>query len=168
MNEENEQKPLFEVFDEECNEIKIYQTDGIYDTVNTRTPGDAPIVDLERCFHDINILGEAVHANAVEKGFWDKPNNVAEKLMLIVSELGEACEADRKNKHTLPDMLNSSFLNENETFEECVKDTFEDELADVAIRLFDLAAGMKIDLGKHIKLKMDYNRQRERLHGKRY
>jgi len=43
----------------------------------------------------LNEMAAIIHANAVAKGFYDKPTNTAEKLMLIVSELGEACEADR-------------------------------------------------------------------------
>jgi len=50
-----------------------------------------PMRSLQRICHDI----------AKEKGFWDgqeKDYNVSEKLMLIVSELGEACEALRNGK----------------------------------------------------------------------
>lgn len=36
------------------------------------------------------------------------------------------------------------------------------------IRVMDLAAYKKIDLEKHIALKMRYNSMRERLHGKKY
>jgi len=48
----------------------------------------------------INELSKEVHQNAVDKGWWeDKESfNVAEKLMLIVSEVSEAMEADRKGK----------------------------------------------------------------------
>jgi NTP pyrophosphatase (non-canonical NTP hydrolase) len=49
-----------------------------------------------------------------------------------------------------------------------VKDTFEDELADAAIRIFDLAHSKGIDLQKHIEAKMRYNATREHMHGKKY
>lgn len=91
------------------------------------------------------------HSIAKEKGFWDKPRNVGEALMLIVSELGEAIEAHRKGRMGIE-----------------AKDTFEDELADTAIRLFDLCGGLGIDLEKQIEWKMNFNKGREKLHGKAY
>ncbi len=121
----------------------------------------------------INELSKEVHQNAVDKGWWeDKESfNVAEKLMLIVSEVSEAMEADRKGKRA--DMfgyeydlkLESGKKIKTNRFEFWIKDTFEDELADVAIRLFDLCDAMKIDLQKHIELKMEYNKNREYKHG---
>ena len=47
-------------------------------------------------------------------------------------------------------------------------DTFEDEIADAVIRLLDLAAGLGIDLEKHISSKVQYNETRPILHGKSY
>ncbi|MBU3758374.1 MAG: hypothetical protein FGM27_00365 [Candidatus Omnitrophica bacterium] len=91
------------------------------------------------------------HGTAREKGFWDKPRNVGEMLMLIVSELGEAVEAHRMNRRGL-----------------LTKDTFEDELADTAIRLFDLCGGLGIDLEKQMDWKASYNKGREARHGKNY
>lgn len=91
------------------------------------------------------------HDNAVQKGFYPEgeQKNIGELLMLIVSELGEALEAHRKNKFAdiaiyekyvesvWPDFSIPKF----ETF---IKDTFEDELADVCIRLFDLCGYLDI------------------------
>lgn len=71
--------------------------------------------------------------------------NVGEMLMLVVSELAEAMEGDRKS---LPDdkLPNRSML--------------EVELADAIIRIFDIAAGLKLDLGGAFVEKMDYNATR--------
>lgn len=91
------------------------------------------------------------HPAAREKGFWDKERNVGEMLMLIVSELGEAVEAHRKGNFGLGQ-----------------KDTFEDELADTAIRLFDLCGGLRIDLEKQMKWKINFNKNRKKRHGKAY
>jgi len=99
----------------------------------------------------IQTLVEECHAQAREKGFWDRDRNVGEMLMLIVSELGEAVEAHRKGQFGLNQ-----------------KDTFEDELADTAIRLFDLCGGLKVDLAGQIAWKMAYNQGREQKHGKHY
>lgn len=43
-----------------------------------------------------------------------------------------------------------------------------DELADIMIRVMDLAAFKGIDLEKHIDLKMKYNSLRPHKHGKKY
>lgn len=91
------------------------------------------------------------HGVARKKGFWDKKRNVGEMLMLIVSELGEAIESHRSGEFGLGR-----------------KDTFEDELADTAIRLFDLCGGLKIDLEKQMAWKMSFNKTRAKKHGKKY
>jgi len=49
-----------------------------------------------------------------------------------------------------------------------IKNTFEDELADVVIRVLDLCAFKKIDIESHIKAKMRYNSSRPHKHGKSY
>ncbi len=64
-------------------------------------------------------------------------------------------------------------LNDNEDdflskFNALVKNTFQDELADIMIRVMDLAEMKGIDLEKHILLKMRYNSMREHKHGKLY
>jgi len=119
---------------------------------------------------NIQETSREIHENAVNKGFWPANQNIGEKLMLIVSELGEAMEAHRKGKFAYGkfdpiDVSDEVFIKE---FEFDIKDTFEDELADTTIRLFDLAYAMGIDIEKHIQLKNRYNKTREYLHGKKY
>ena len=55
-----------------------------------------------------------------------------------------------------------------EEFEDAIKDTFEDEIADSVIRLLDMCGGLGIDIDTHVRLKLEYNKTRERLHGKKY
>ncbi len=124
---------------------------------------------------DIKKLSKEIHKNAVEKGFWDDKENIAEKLMLIVSEISEALEADREDRwcnderwiqfekyNNSPDDLWKAI------FEAYIKDTFQDELADAVIRILDLAENYDIDLMKHIEAKHKYNKLRPYLHGKKY
>ncbi len=118
----------------------------------------------------INQSAEHIYELNKAKGFWDNERNVGEMLMLIVSELGEAMEAHRK--HQFSDW--EGYHNEegqngaSEAFKANIKDTFEDEIADVAIRLLDLTGGLGIDLEKHLNHKVAYNKTRARLHGKKY
>lgn len=113
----------------------------------------------------INELCKRAHENAEKKGFWEdwaeltwanlgdeetvkfiKNNAIGNRLMLIVSELGEALEALRHDDI----------------------DNFKEELADVAIRLGDLAGGLNIDLETEIEKKMKINESRPYKHGKQF
>ena len=103
------------------------------------------------------------------KGFWENERNVGEMLMLVVSELGEAMEAHRKNQFANWDSYQKEApQDDKKAFENHIKDTFEDEIADTVIRLLDLAGGLNIDLERHICQKVSYNSTRARLHGKSY
>jgi NTP pyrophosphatase (non-canonical NTP hydrolase) len=129
-------------------------------------------------------LIKKAHEVAKEKGFWETERNVPELLMLIVSELSEGLEALRKDhyadKAVVKDLLQDLELDRTDEefnikalefkvkFEDGVKSSFEDEIADVAIRLFDLCGGLNIDLQKHIELKMMYNSMRAYKHGKKF
>ena len=120
----------------------------------------------------INKLTQEIHATAKSKGFYDNERNLGEILALIHSEVSEALEADRKNRYAQGDLdgLNQE-VDDNvfkATFEQNVKNTFEDELADILIRVFDLAGYKNIDLENHLIAKMRYNAQREHKHGKKY
>lgn len=125
----------------------------------------------------INELSKQIHENAKSKGFYDGEKNIAEMLMLIVTEVAEACEADRKDNHTDMNLFErelkaNSIHGEKYAFDAAfkiqIKNTFEDELADIMIRVMDLAAYKGIDLENHIALKMKYNSMREYKHGKKY
>ena len=126
----------------------------------------------------INKLAQEIHKNNKIKGFYDEPKNIGEMLALIHSEVSEALEADREDKYTaiggISDPQIMEVLNEvpeskwRPHFEVNVKNTFEDELADIVIRVMDLAAFKSIDLEAHIKAKMRYNSLRPHKHGKKY
>lgn len=127
----------------------------------------------------INKLRDLAHSAAREKGFWDVDRNIGEMLMLVVSELGEAIEAHRKGRHADLDRYFSGsaasvaegvspYESQEYHFKSCVKDTFEDEIADAVIRLLDLCGGLGIDLDTHIAEKIRFNATRDRLHGKKY
>lgn len=113
---------------------------------------------------DLNELASQIYEANKAKGFWDKERNVGEVLMLIVSEIGEACEAHRKGRKADLEAYDSM----NASFAESIKDTFEDELADAVIRILDYCGGTGIDIHRHIYLKLAYNLTRDRLHGKQY
>jgi NTP pyrophosphatase (non-canonical NTP hydrolase) len=130
-----------------------------------------------------NLISQA-HEMAKSKGFWEGERNKSELLMLVVSELAEALEALRKDHYADQDVVESlsqdleldrtdeefllKAINWKTSFEQGVKSSFEDEIADVAIRLFDLCGGLGVDLEKHIEMKMKYNSMRGYKHGKKF
>ncbi len=135
--------------------------------------------------NDLNKLSKQIYEGNKLRGFDISKQNIGQTLMLVVSELAEALEADRKGKKNRLEAFEmdlyyaklsiSEFETENEScdwlknrFETVVKDTFEDEIADAMIRLFDLCGGLGIDIEKHIDLKLRYNSTREYKHGKAY
>ncbi|WP_219722944.1 nucleoside triphosphate pyrophosphohydrolase family protein [Komagataeibacter saccharivorans] len=93
----------------------------------------------------IAAIQKAIHRQNREAGWWDKPRNHGELLMLIVSEISEAMEGDRKG--LMDDHLPH-------------RPMVEVELADAAIRILDMAAGLNLDVAGAMAEKLSYNRTR--------
>lgn len=96
-------------------------------------------------------LSKSIHKVNVDKGFWENPNDLTTQKMLITSEAYEAFEAVRgglRCEEELSDLAKMSSL-KNEwfvpLFKARVKDTVEDEIADVFIRLLDWAGHLMVN-----------------------
>lgn len=101
-------------------------------------------------------MQQEVYETAAAHGWWeDKNPNIAEKLMLIVSELAEALEDLREGKE----------LDEVVILDSGKPVGFPTELADAVIRIMDLSEHLGIDLGAVIRLKANYNDTRPYRHG---
>lgn len=92
----------------------------------------------------INELIWVAHEDAKAKGWWDEPRNTEELLMLVVSECGEALEAHRSGKRAdlalfeaRASVTTSAAPDFKTNFENWIKDTFEDKLSDIVIRIAD-------------------------------
>lgn len=103
---------------------------------------------------NLNKLRDEVHANAVAKGFWDEQLSDEHYLMLVITELSEAVEADRKGRMAdrvlFLDNINTPQPNPSAHWMYCfnlfIKDTVEDEFCDAVIRLLDLAGAKHVNL----------------------
>lgn len=106
---------------------------------------------------DVNLLAAEIHENAVQHGFWDFKYSNEHYLCLVACELAELVEANRKgrmaDKATFEHSINET-PGEHEAataeqryaywFEAYIKDTLQDEMADVVIRLLDLAGAKNV------------------------
>ena len=82
---------------------------------------------------------------ARQHGFHDDYHSPAHYMMLVLSEIGEMVEADRKNRHADIACFKTNCTESWTTlFETCIKDTFEDEMADVFIRLCDFCGSLNV------------------------
>ena len=103
---------------------------------------------------NLNELRDRAYKTACEHGFHDEELSNEHCFCLIISELMEAVEADRKGKHADRESFKSSYEDEEPhddvnfkyCFEKYIKDTIPDELSDAVIRLLDLAGLRGISL----------------------
>lgn len=121
------------------------------------------------------VLGfiKRAYTTALDHGFHDEKHSDAHYMMLVLSEIGEMVEADRKNRRAVYDAVEYSEKHADETpdvswcryFERDVKDTLEDELADVVIRIFDFCGLRKITPAMSSKGVLDMQDEFKRIFG---
>jgi len=119
----------------------------------------------------LNELRDEAYSYAQKQGFHEQKTNFGETLMLIVSELSEALEADRNNcwsRSSIEKGLPNPEKIDIDLYKMHFRGTVEEEIADAIIRLCDLAGTYKIDLDWHVKAKMAYNKTRPYKHDKKY
>ena len=98
----------------------------------------------------INEMKERAYDIACKHGWYEQKRSNIHELMLVVSELGEAVNADRNGKYAnrerFENVLKEFHVPFSYAFNQCIKDTVEDELADAAIRILSLAGLNSADL----------------------
>ena len=94
-----------------------------------------------------NKLAEEAHENAVKHGFWENKVSNEHCLMLIITEIAEMVEAHRVSRKANTAAYNE-MPNKQIGFEKFIKNTMEDEMADIVIRLADLAGALGVNFEK--------------------
>lgn len=104
---------------------------------------------------NLNKLRDEAYQNAVEHGWHDEGLSDEHFLCLVISELMESVQAERKGKHAdriqFENYMSLRERSDEEfkyAFAHGIKDSVEDELADVCIRIFDLAGLRGVDFSK--------------------
>lgn len=112
---------------------------------------------------NLNELRDKAYQCAIAHGWHEENLSNEHFLCLVISELMEAVEADRKGKHADTIHFNQEMdyclrelkvFGENydkafiDMFEYYIKDSVEDELSDACIRLLDLSGLRNVDLGE--------------------
>ena len=121
---------------------------------------------------NLNELRDEAYSIAKANGWHEEEHSDNHWLMLVITEIAEAVQADRKDKHADAAKFKEwqgnrlSFSEETQTrrfkedFEAYIKNTVEDELADVMIRCLDLAGLRKVELPPirvgHSNIRMDF------------
>ena len=109
---------------------------------------------------NLNELRDEAYSIAKANGWHETALSDEHYLMLVITEIAEAVQADRKDKHadvakfkeyqgyykTFISSEEIRAIRFREDFEAYIKNTVEDELADVVIRCLDFAGLRGIDL----------------------
>lgn len=107
--------------------------------------------DFIRCF---NSIKDQAYEIAVSKGFYDRPMSDGELICMMHAELSEVIEAVRSGNP--PDDKLPEFS------------SVETELADVIIRIMGYMGYKKTRVAEAVVAKIEYNRTRVYLHGKKF
>ena len=107
---------------------------------------------------DLNYLKNKAYQIAKDHGWHDENHSCEHWTMLILTEVSEAVQADREGKYADLEQFKANFKDmasafDNDkafvmSFEMWIKNTLEDELADICIRTLDMAGvyGMNLSV----------------------
>ncbi len=111
-------------------------------------------------FTELNKLKDIIYSIEVAHGFHDEKHTVDHELGMVLSEIGEAIDADRNpsapvpTQKTIDDALELADESDEQHvafiayFKDHIKGSVVEELADVAIRLLDLAGSLDVEFGR--------------------
>lgn len=92
---------------------------------------------------DLNKLSQEIYEANKAKGFHEEKHSEEHMMCLVISELMEAVEADRKGRRADMDNFNRQYdYDWSENYNDYIKGSIDEELADAAIRLLDTAGAL--------------------------
>lgn len=98
----------------------------------------------------LNRLRDEAYATACNKGFHDEKHSDEHYLMLVITEIAEAVQADRKGLHADKDKFDYAVdrgaYDCEEAYEMYIKGCLEEELADIIIRMLDYCGLKQINM----------------------
>ncbi len=109
---------------------------------------------------NLNKLRDEAYRIACEHGFHEEEHRDEHWLMLVITEISEAVDADRKGRRANHEDFAKSMVDEagfppeakktlfQMSFSKYIKGSVEEELADVVIRLLDFAGLKRVDLSQ--------------------
>lgn len=106
---------------------------------------------------ELNELSKKAYKWSKDHGFWTDTTSVNHAMAMIVTEIAEVIEADRYGRNAKVKSFKNSVYgldpkgNQdmwNEAFKAYIKDTVQDEMADIIIRIMDLGGRMNIQWEK--------------------
>lgn len=106
----------------------------------------------------LNELKDKAYQCAKDHGFYEKELLASEHVMFIVSEIGEAINAYQEQRFANRVMFEKNFdtpqVNPEEHWKYCfeifIKDSVEDELADIFIRLLSFIGWLGVDINEKL------------------
>lgn len=94
---------------------------------------------------ELASLAENAFKNAEKHGFYTESTEIETDLMLIITEMAEAVQADRKNRHgSIEDYESEIQIGRDipTAYKNALEGTVESEFADIAIRILSLLGWM--------------------------
>jgi len=113
----------------------------------------------------ITELADLISDISADKGFWPEDQDgllaMPLKLALVHDEVSEALEVHRAN-------YDDGDIDLDTQMSPMQEEDFTEELADIVIRVLDIAGFHDLQIGEAIINKIERNRERPLKHGKRY
>jgi NTP pyrophosphatase (non-canonical NTP hydrolase) len=106
-------------------------------------------------------LSKEIYQEAKARGLWDEPETTARSLFRIISEVNEALDADEKRRYANLKKFEAGAMTIQD-FEELMKNTFQDEMADILKITLSIIGMLNMDIDPYFRHKRAYNKLRPR------
>lgn len=113
-------------------------------------------------------LIQIIYGDACAKGFHTEYKSDQHWLIMVITEVAEAIEADRQNRYVKLNPTIKAVFKDVTKSDEAFLGAMEAFLPNIIQYVYDWADSMGIDLDWFVEQKIRYNSLREPLHNKKY